>query len=326
MKAVLWTNYGGPDVLRYTEVAKPAPKAGEVLIRVVATTVTAGDCETRALAFPLWMRIPLRLVFGVRKPRRPVLGQELAGVVEAAGERVTRFKAGDRLFGATQLRMGAHAEYACLPEKGALAPIPESVSFEQAATIPTGGVNALHFLRKTRVREGESVLIHGAGGSIGTYAVQIAKSLGALVTCVDSGEKLGMLRSIGADHTIDYTREEFDDGREFDVVIDVAGKAPFRRAVRSLRPGGRLFLGNPSMRSIIRGLWATLTGPRTVKFELASYKPEDLSALAAMVESGKLKPVIGCTYPLDRTPEAHRFVETGRKQGNLVITVADEGL
>lgn len=320
MKAMVWTNYGPPEVLQYQEVAKPTPKATEVLIKVQAATVTLGDCELRNLKIPVLFRLPLRVYMGFIKPHRvTILGQELAGEVVAVGQAVTRFKLGDPVFGPTMLRMGAYAEYICLPEKN-LVLKPADLSYEEAATIPTGGVNGWHFLHEAKVQPGESVLINGAGGSIGTYAVQIAKAQGATVTAVDSAEKLAMLRSIGADQVIDYQQEDFtENGQRYDVIVDVVGKSPFARSVKALKPNGRYILGNPNVLSLLRARWTPLSDGKKATFALASYQAEDYAALKTLLAAGKLKPVMDRRYPLAQLAEAHRYVEEGHKKGNVII-------
>ncbi len=323
MKAVIWTTYGGPDVLQLREIAKPVPKDNEVLIKVHAATVTAGDCEVRALKIPILYRLPLRLYVGFAKPQRlTILGQELAGEIAAVGKAVTRFKPGDQVFAATLLRFGAYAEYACLPETYPIVLKPANMSYAEAATIPTGGVNGLHFLQKANLQAGERLLINGAGGSIGTYALQIAKAWGAEVTCVDSTPKLAMLRALGADYVIDYTQTDFTkNGQRYDVIIDVVGKSPFSRSILALKQNGRYVLGNPSLRGMARGLWVSNRTDKRVIFEMAAYTPADLLSLKALIEAGKVKAVIDRSYPLAQTVEAHRYVEQGHKTGNLVITM-----
>jgi 2-desacetyl-2-hydroxyethyl bacteriochlorophyllide A dehydrogenase len=323
MKAMVWTKYGSPDVLQLQEVKKPVPKDNEVLIKIFASTVTAGDCEMRSFKFPIWFWLPLRLYFGIIKPRIKIQGQELAGEIEAVGAAVTQFKKGDSVFAPTQMNLGAHAEYICLPFKYAIASKPSNMSYEEAATIPTGGLNALHFLRKANVQRGQKVLINGAGGSIGTYAVQMAKSIGAEVTAVDSTRKLEMLRSIGADHVIDYTQEDFSkSGKTYDVIIDIVGERSFSRCVKSLKQNGICVMGNFRLSGIVRGLWTTMTSGKKVMPALASYKTEDLIYLKELIEAGKIKPVIDKRYPLEQMSEAHRYVEKGYKTGNVIITVA----
>jgi NADPH:quinone reductase-like Zn-dependent oxidoreductase len=325
MKAVMWTAYGGPDVLELREMPKPAPKAGEVLIRVCAATVTLGDCEVRSMTLPMWVRVPLQLYMGIDKPRRTViLGQELAGEVEAVGEGVTRFKAGDAVFAAaaTAFRFGAYAEYACLPASF-LVMKPARMGNAEAATIPTAGINALHFVRAANIARGQTLLINGAGGGIGTYAVQIARSLGAEVTAVDSAAKLAMLRSIGADHVIDYAREDFtQNGETYDAIMDVVGKSSFSQSIRCLKTNGRYVLCNPSLSGMLRGQWVSMTTERKVISRQVTYAPEAYAVLVGMMEAGVLKPVMDRSYPLAQVAEAHRYVEAGHKQGNVVIVVA----
>lgn len=332
MKAIVWTKYGPPDGLQLQEVETPTPKESEILIKIQATTVTAGDCELRDLTLAPLFRLPFRLYFGWRKPRRVmVLGQELAGDVVAVGKKVTQFQVGDPVFAATGLRLGAYAEFTCLPVQSAMTlvwPKPVNMSYEEAATIPTGGMNAIHFLRKAKVQPGEKVLINGAGGSIGTYGVQIAKAWGAEVTAVDGASKLEMLRTVGADHVIDYTQEDFTRrGERYDVVIDVVGgsKSSFGRTVRCLRANGRYILGNPSLSGMFRGAWLTAVSDKQIIWEAASYQPEDVRLLMALIEAGRIKVVIDRRYPLADTAVAHRYVEAGHKQGHVVITVAQDG-
>jgi len=322
MKAIVWTKYGSPKVLQLKEVEKPTPKDNEVLIKIYAATVTAADCELRSLKIPILFRLPLRIYVGLRKPKRiTILGQELAGEIEAVGKEVTKFKKGDQIFAPTLLHLGAYAEYKCLPEAYPVLK-PANMTYEEAATIPTGGINGLHFLRIANVQSGQRVLINGAGGSIGTYAVQIAKSFGAEVTCVDSAEKLAMLRSIGADHVIDYKQEDFTkSGETYDVIIDVVGKSSFSGSVRALKPNGRYILGNASLLGMIRGRWTPMTSEKKVIIAVASYKTEYYTLLKELIEAGKIKSVIDRRYPLEQMAEAHRYVETGRKKGNVVIIV-----
>ena len=322
MKAVVWTKYGPPDVLQFEEVEKPTPKDNEVLIKVYAGTVTVGDCELRSMKLPILFRLPLRIYMGLLKPTRiTILGQELAGEIEGVGKEVRKFKEGDPVFAPTFFHFGAYAQYACLPETN-LVSKPANMTYEEAATIPTGGVNGLHFVRTAAIQPGESVLINGAGGSIGTYAVQIVRTLGAEVTAVDSADKLSMLRSIGADHVIDYAREDFTrNGKTYDVIIDVVGKSPFSRSIRSLKPNGRYILGNPGLMHMIRARTTPMTAGKKVIIAIASYQAEDYAFLQEYIQAGKLKAVIDRRYPLERTAEAHRYVETGQKKGNVVITV-----
>lgn len=329
MKAIVWTRYGPPEGLQLQEVQKPVPADGEVLIRIHATTVTAGDCEMRRLQLPLGLSLPMRIYNGFGKPERiKILGQELAGEIEAVGATVTKFKAGDPVFGSPGLKLGAYAEYLCLPEEseGAVLAIkPANTSFAEAAAVPTGGMEALHFLRRANIQPGQQVLINGAGGSIGTFAVQIARHYGAEVTAVDSSDKLEMLRAIGAGRVIDYTQEDFTKRSEkYDVLFDVVGTGSYSRMIRSLSPHGTYLMVNPRLSGMLRGTWASRTGGRQVIFANAGRSPEDLVFLKELIEAGEIKVVVDRTYPLEQAAEAHRYVETGRKKGNVVLIVRTE--
>ncbi len=327
MKAIVWTEYGPPEVLQLQEVEKPTPKDDEVRIRIYATTVTAGDCELRNLKLPIIMSLPLRIWIGLLKPKGTTIpGTELAGEIETVGKDVKLFKEGDQVFGAAGMAFGANAEYICLPERpgdmeGGVAIKPANMTYEEAATVPFGGRDALHFLRLGNIQSGQKVLINGAGGSIGTFAVQLAKHYGAEVTAVDSAAKLDMLLSIGADHVIDYTQEDFTDkGEVYDVIFDVIGKISFSRNDRSIKPSGTYLLANP-ISQMIQGLWTRMTSNRQVIMQTSSPTTEDLIFLRGLIEEGKIRTVIDRTYPLEEIAEAHRYVETGEKKGNVVITV-----
>ena len=327
MKAIVWTAYGPPDVLQLREVEKPTPKDNEVLIRIYATTVTAGDCEQRSLKLPIWHALPMRAYVGLKRPKRiTILGMELTGEIESVGRDVRLFKEGDQVFAATGfVGMGAYAEYICLPEEpeeGALAIKPDNMPYEEAAAVPVGGLEALHFLRQGNIQSGQKVLINGAGGTIGTFAVQLAKYFGAEVTGVDSTGKLDMLRSIGADQVIDYTQEDFTkSGETYDFILDVVGKGSFSGSIRSLRQNGRYLIADPGLSQRVRGLWTSMRSTKKVIFGAASPMTEDLVFLKELIEAGKMKAVIDRRYPLEQIPEAHRYVETGHKQGHVVITV-----
>jgi NADPH:quinone reductase-like Zn-dependent oxidoreductase len=265
---------------------------------------------------------------GFIKPREFILGQELAGEIESVGKEVKLFKKGDRVFAATGFGFGAYAEYKCLPEApkmGVLAIKPVNMTCEEAAAVPTGGLEALHFLRKGNVQKGQKVLIIGAGGSIGTFAVQLARYYGAEVTGVDRPGKLDMLRSLGADHVIDYTKEDFTKSAlTYDVIFDVMGRSSFSGSIRSLKPDGRYLLGNPGLTQMVRGRWTSMRSSRKVIMGAAIQKTEDLIYLKELIEAGKIKAVIDRRYPLEQIVEAHRYVDTGQKKGNVVITVGTE--
>ena len=325
MKAIVCTKYGPPEVLELKEVAKPIPKDNEVLIRIYAATVTAGDCELRSFTFPPLFWLPLRIYMGLIRPRKKILGQELAGEIESVGKDVKLFKEGDQVFGSTGMSFGAYAEYICLREEAPVAIKPANMAYEEAAAVPTGGLNALHFLRKGTVQSGQKVLINGAAGSIGTFAVQLAKYFGAEVTGVDSTGKLDMLRTIGADQVIDYTKEEFTkNGETYDVIFDVVGKSSFSGSVRALKKKGRYLLAIPELSQMVRGLWTSMISSKKVITGLASDKAEDLIFLKKLIEAGEIKSVIDKRYPLEQTAEAHSYVDKGHKKGNVVITVQDE--
>jgi len=326
VKVIVTTKYGPPDVLQLQEVEKPTPKADEVLIRIYATTVTAGDCEMRSLQLPLGYQLMLRLGFGITRPRNKIPGTEVAGEIEALGKDVKKFKVGDQVFGSAGMGFGANAEYICLPEEpgemeGGVAIKPANMTYDEAATVPFGGRDALHFLRKGNIQSGQKILINGAGGSIGTFAIQLAKYYGAEVTAVDSTPKLDMLSSIGADQVVDYTQEDFTKrGEVYDVIFDVVGKISFSRSDKVLKQNGTYLLANP-VSQIVQGLWTRMTSSKKVIMEAASGTIADLNFLRELIEAGKIRTVIDRRYPLEQTAEAHRYVETGQKKGNVVITV-----
>ncbi|MHA2050981.1 MAG: NAD(P)-dependent alcohol dehydrogenase [Promethearchaeota archaeon] len=327
MKAIVWTKYGPPDVLQLKEVEKPTPKDNEVLIRIYATTVTAGDCEQRNLKVQIWYRLLMRLYIGLRKPTRiTILGMELAGEIESVGKDVTLFKEGDQVFAATGfVGMGTCTEYICLPEapeEGALAIKPVNMSYEEATPVPVGGLEALHYIRQGNIQIGQEVLINGAGGTVGPFAVQLAKYFGAEVTGVESTSKLDMLRSIGVDHVIDYTQEDFTkSGKTYDYILDVVSKSSFSGSIRSLKQNGRYLIANPGFSQIVRRRFASKKSGKKVMFGSAKSKTEDLLFLKELIEAGKIKSVIDKCYPLEQTAEAHSYVETGDKMGNVIITV-----
>jgi NADPH:quinone reductase-like Zn-dependent oxidoreductase len=322
MKAVICKKWGSPDMLLYKDMPKPVPKNKDILIKVHAATVTMGDCEFRSLKVPIYYKFFIRLVFGFRGPRRKILGQELSGEVVSVGKDVTKFSKGDEIFAHTGLRLGGYGEYACLPEKGLIAKKPTNMTFEEAATVPLGGFESLHLLRKGNIQKGHKVLINGAGGSIGTYGVQLAKYFGGKVTAVDSTKKLDMLKSIGADHVIDYTKEDFTKRDEmYDVIFDVFSRGPFSGHINSLNDGGILLTANALKSRTVREKGKSKKESKRVIGYQSDYKAEDLVYLKRLIEEGKLKSVIDRCYPLAQTADAHRYVETGQKIGNVVITV-----
>jgi len=325
MKAIVCTAYGPPDVLQLRDLPKPVPRDDEVLVRIRATTVSAADCELRSFDFAPWIWLPVRLAFGVRRPRRRVLGQDLAGDVEAVGRSVRSFEAGDRVFAATGIGLGAYAEYISLrehPTTGAIATMPANLGYEEAAAVPYGGGEALAFLRKANVRSGQRVLVNGAGGTFGTFAVQLAKGFGAHVTAVDSGPKLEMLRTIGADRVIDYAREDFTRSpATYDVIFDVVRNTPSGRMVTLLTDGGWLVMANPGFLQIVRARWASRGREKHVSLAASGPTNEDLAHLRGLIEAGRLHPVIDRRFNLEQMVEAHRYAESGHKLGNIVVVV-----
>jgi 2-desacetyl-2-hydroxyethyl bacteriochlorophyllide A dehydrogenase len=330
MKAILWTKYGSPDGLQLREVATPTPKQDEVLIKVHAATASTADTEFRRLKLPLFFAFFLRLYLGFIKPTRiTILGTEFAGEIVSAGKEVTRYKLGDQVFGYTGLGMRTYAEYLCLSEKpSAMASVmankPVNITYEEAAAVPFGGLEALHTLRQAHIQSRQKVLIVGAGGSIGTYSVQLAKHYGAEVTGVDKLVKLEMLRSIGADHVIDYTKEDFTkNGQTYDVILDTIAKSPFSRSLRSLTENGTYLNANPGLFGRILMRWFSKSSSKRVITWTAGYTTDNLLALKELIEAGTIKAIIDRSYPLEKAAEAHRYVETGQKKGNVIITIGD---
>ena len=323
VKAICFGAYGPPDVLEMRDLPSPIPAADEVLVRVHAATVTPGDCETRDSRFPWWIWLPLRLYLGLFKPRHVVLGMEFSGVVESVGGDVERLKVGDPIFAATGLPFGTYAEYRCQRVSSAIARKPDGVSHAQAATIGVGAMNALHYLRLGKVAHGDRLLINGAAGCFGTYAVQLAKAMGAEVTAVDRGDKLGILRELGADHVIDYIRHDFTAGGiRYDVILEISGKASYSRCLETLERNGRLVLANPRLPQMLRAPVSSLLGARKVSFAFCRDRAEDLEYLAGLMAAGRLRAVIDRRYALEQVAEAHRYVESGAKVGHVVIDIA----
>jgi NADPH:quinone reductase-like Zn-dependent oxidoreductase len=322
MKAVVYKQYGPPEVLRLAEVEKPIPRDDEVLIRVYATTVSAPDFRCRSFTVPLSFWIPARLVLGILKPRRPILGAELSGEIEETGKDVTRFKKGDQIFAATITRFGGYAEYACLPETGVIALRPTNMTYEEAAAVPIGARAALHFLRKASIKSGQKVLVYGASGSVGTFAVQLAKYYGAEVTGVCSGSNLELVKSLGADTAIDYTKEDFAaEGEIYDVIFVAVDKGSFPDCMKALKPTG-IYLNATTPVRTLRMRWAALTsGKKIVTGEHPSENADDLVFLRGLIEKGVLRSAIDRRYTLEQIVEAHRYVDKGHKKGNVVITV-----
>jgi NADPH:quinone reductase-like Zn-dependent oxidoreductase len=323
MKAMVYHRYGPPDVVTLAELPKPVPKANEILIRIVATTVSSGDWRARSLILPPGFGFMGRLVFGMFGPRQPILGSELAGVVEAIGESVTRFKVGDGVFAFTSAKMGCHAEYRALTEDSLIARKPANLSFEKAAALSFGGTTALAFLSKAGIKRNDKVLVVGASGSVGSAAVQIAKHFGARVTGVCRTANVDLVRSLGADEVIDYSRDDFaTSGEMYDVILDTTGTTPLARVENSLGQGGRLLIVLGSFAQAIGLERAARGSGKRVIAGVASVRVADLETLAALAETDAFVPVIDRSYPLERAVEAHAYVDTGRKRGNVVLSVA----
>lgn len=322
MKAIVYERYGPPDVLELKEVAKPTPKDNEVLIKTHATTVTSGDWRARSLDVPIGFGLISRLVFGVLRPRQPILGTELAGEVESVGKDVRKFKVGDPVFAFGGAGMGCHAEYKCMPEDGAVALKPVNLTYDEAAAISFGGTTALDFFKRGKLQNGEKVLVNGASGGVGTAAVQLAKHFGADVTGVCSTANVELVKSLGANHAIDYTKEDFtEDGKTYDVIVDTVGTAPFFRSKDSLRERGRLLLVLGRLPDMLQIPWVSMTSSKKIIAGPATARSEDLRFLSELAEAGEFKPVIDRRYPFEQIAEAHRYVDTGRKKGNVIITL-----
>lgn len=324
MKAIMYEKYGSPEVLHVTEIDKPSPANNEVLVRNHACTVTLYDCWLRQGTGPAGFGLLSRIASGFFKPKQPVLGTEFAGEVEVVGKDVTRFKPGDAVFGFTGERMGTYAEYVCMPEDGMIAPKPSNLTYEESASVPYGSLTALFFLSKANIQPGQKVLIFGASGGVGSAAVQLAKHMGAEVTGVCSTSKMEMVKAIGADHVIDYTRDDFTKyGKKYDVIFDTIGRSPFAGSLKSLHDDGYYLFATFGLTRILRILWRqriskTQFGPLGVVEE----DVDDLIFLKDMIEGGRMKPYIDRCFPLDHAAEAHRYVEAGQKQGNVIITIS----
>lgn len=303
MKAVVCTKYGPPEVLEIREIEKPAPKDSEVLIRVRSVAVNTADCKIRGLRVPFYLRLPMRFVIGFTKPKQPILGMYCAGTVEETGHGVSRFKKGDGVCACAGMA-GAYVEYLCVPENGAVVPMPPNATFEEAAALPFGGATALYFLRKANIQVGQSVLVYGASGAVGTGAVQLAKHFGAAVTGVCSTENLALVKSLGAGRALDYTKEDFTGaGESYDIVFDAVGKLSRAKSRKALKPGGRFV-------SVMAN-------------EIAKCTVKDLLMLNELFESGQLNAVLDRCYPMEQVAEAHRYVDLGHKKGNVVLTVGE---
>ena len=335
MKAIMYTAYGPPDVLKLVEVEKPSPKDNEILIRIHATSVNYGDTLARNLKevsprkfnMPFFFWLPARIVFGFSKPKVNILGSELAGQIEATGKDVKRFKKGDQVFGYRGQSMGANTEYLCMPEDGLVAIKPANITYAEAAAIPYGALTALNLLRKVNIQPGQKVLINGASGGIGSAAVQLAKYFGAEVTGVCSTPRLEFVKSLGADKVIDYTKEDFtQNGETYDLIFDILGRSSFSRCKGSLNQNGRYLLASFKVKQLFQMLWTSMIGSKKVICALSGEKIEDLLFIKDLAEAVKIKSLIDKCYPLEQAAEAHRYIEQGHKKGNIIITVQDSNL
>jgi len=319
MKAIVYSEYGPPEVLQIKEVGKPVAKDNEVLIKIFATTVTSGDCRMRK-ADPF----AIRVFNGLTRPgKTKILGNEFSGEIEEVGKNVKLFRKGDQVFGQTGMSLGAYAEYISLSEDGTIAIKPSNIKYEEAAVIPFGGGTALHFLKKGNISIGQKILIYGSSGSLGTAAVQLAKYFGAEVTGVCSTSNVKLVKSLGADKVIDYTKEDFTkNGQAYDIIFDTTGKSPFSGCLKSLKQNGiYLRAVHMALSSNVRGLWTSMTSRKKVIGGVATELKENLVFLRELIEAGKLKQVIDRSYPFEQIAEAHRYVDLGHKKGNVAITV-----
>jgi 2-desacetyl-2-hydroxyethyl bacteriochlorophyllide A dehydrogenase len=317
MKAITYQQYGSPEVLQLKDVEKPMPKNNEILLKIKATAVNSGDIRLRK-ADPF----AVRFLFGLMKPKINILGSVFSGEVESIGKDVTLFKVGDQVFGHTDMRFGAYAEYICLPEDGSLALKPANISHNEAAVIPFGGVTALHFIKKAAIKPGQKVLVVGASGAVGSAAVQLAKSYGANVTAVCSTANIALVKSLGADKVIDYTKEDFtQNGETYDVIFDAVNTISVSRSIKSLNKNGIMILSAAEMPEMLQGLWISKTSNKKVLTGVISHKAADIVFLKELIEAGKFKPVIDRTYPLTQMAEAHAYVEKGHKKGNIIINI-----
>jgi NADPH:quinone reductase-like Zn-dependent oxidoreductase len=321
MKAVVYKRYGSADVLHVQEVEKPTPRDDEILVKVRAAEVTKADCEMRSFNFAVkWFWLPLRLALGVFRPRKPILGGYFSGEVEAVGKDVSNFCPGEKIFGSTGFQFGAHGEYVCLSAQSSIVSKPKNLTFEEAAAVPLGGLNALHFLIKANIKNGEKVLVIGAGGSIGTFGVQIAKSMGAEVTAVDSTIKKDMLRNLGVDHFLDYTKSNFAiDANSYDVILNMVAKSSYSKNITALKPLGRYLMANPRISDMLRAAITSRFTDKTSIFAFAGEKVEELNILKKMIEENKVKPIVDKVYSYEKAAEAHLQVETEQRLGAIII-------
>jgi len=325
MKAVLWNKYGPPEVLKMGEVVKPIPKEDEVLIKIHAASVTLGDCEIRSLSLGFFISFMMRLMFGILRPKNRILGQEFSGEIVEVGNKVSNLSVGDLVFGTPGLKFACYAEYITIKadrKEGVLVKKPEQLSFEEAVVLPVGGLEALNFISSSNLSKGESILINGAGGSIGTMAVQLAKYYGAEVTAVDRTDKLDFLKQVGADRVIDYQTHDFTRlGETYDVILDVVGKAHFDRTMKCFNKGGRFMIANPNFALMIKSRLSQITTDVKIFMDMTVQNNNDMYKFIKLVNEGYIKVYVDKVYPLEEIVDAHRYVEQGNKKGNLVIRI-----
>jgi NADPH:quinone reductase-like Zn-dependent oxidoreductase len=320
MTAAVYRRFGAPEVVQIEQVSKPTPKAGEVLVRAHATTVSAADYRSRSRDIPPGLGLIAALGIGLFRPSRRILGMDVGGVVEAVGANVTSFTPGDRVIAMLDGKFGGHAEYVCVPQGGTITRAPSNMTFEQAVTLPFGGTTAMGFLGQVAIKPGDTVLVNGASGAVGTAVVQLAKQLGAHVTGVTSGGNRELILSLGADRVIDYTTDDFlAENRQYDVIVDCVGNAPFEKAEPSVKPGGALLLVIADLKALLRSRAQSRKTGKLVTPYIGKYTSDDLAYLVSLAESGHYQAVIDRTYDLADIVEAHRYVGTGRKKGNVVL-------
>jgi len=321
MKAIVCPKYGGPEVLQIIDVEKPIPKDNEVLVKVHASSVTLFDCWQRSCTSPPGFGFLYRLTCGFKKPKQPILGTELAGEIEAVGRNIKRFKKGDQVFAFNGMKLGAYVEYICIPEDGVIAEIPSNMNYKEAAAVQQGALTANYFLRATNIQSGQRILIFGASGGVGTFAVQLAKYYGAEVTGVASSEKLNLVKSLGADKVIDYTKEDFTkSGEKYDIIFDTVGKSSVNKSKESLKEGGYYLFTTFGLPKLFQILWHKRKGNFKVFMGTLQETTADLIHLKDLIETGVLRVVIDRSYPMSLVSDAHRYVENGKKKGQVVIT------
>ena len=322
MKAIVYNKYGPPEVLHVNEIEKPIPKDNEVLIKVHSAEVTKADCEMRSFNFAvIWFWLPLRLIWGIFKPKKNVLGGYFSGEVEDVGKNVTKFSVGEKIFGSTQMRFGAYGEYLCLPDTYTITKKPVNMSYEEAAAVPLGALNALHYMRKANIKQGETILINGAGGSIGTFAIQIAKDMGAEVTAIDSPIKETMLRQLGADYFIDYTQKNVtEQDKTYDIIFNMVANSRYSDFIKILNTNGRYLMGNVKLVDMLLSVVTSKLTDKKAIFAFAGEKIEELNTLRTMIESGKIRSVVDKIYSINQIVKAHQRVETEKRIGIVILS------